>query len=164
MSQNKFLVPVGDLKVRHPQGGYLAPTGDHVVVDSYWRKRISDGSVIEAYEIHHGIVGSSGGEPFVAAADGSGEGCRVGAVAGTVWHGVLENDAFRRRYLAEVAHACGRRFVVASDISFAAERAARLDRLGDLVADHLDLVAVEELLAGPRPDLPHLRLSRSSSG
>lgn len=48
MSQNKFLVPVGDLKVRHPQGGYLAPTGDHVVVDSYWRKRISDGSVIEA--------------------------------------------------------------------------------------------------------------------
>lgn len=48
MSQNKFLVPVGDLKVRHPQGGYLASTGDHVVVDSYWRKRISDGSVIEA--------------------------------------------------------------------------------------------------------------------
>ncbi|MDZ7888537.1 MAG: DUF2635 domain-containing protein [Pseudomonas sp.] len=47
MSQNKFLVPVGDLKVRHPQGGYLAPAGDHVVVDSYWRKRISDGSVIE---------------------------------------------------------------------------------------------------------------------
>ena len=125
---------------------------------------LADGSVIEAYEIHHGIVGSSGGGPFVAAADGSGEGCRVGAVAGTVWHGVLENDAFRRRYLAEVAHACGRRFVVASDISFAAERAARLDRLGDLVADHLDLVAVEELLAGPRPDLPHLRLSRSSSG
>lgn len=47
MTENKYLVPVGELKVRHPQGGYLAQAGDHVVVDSYWRKRIAEGSVVE---------------------------------------------------------------------------------------------------------------------
>lgn len=47
MSQNKYLVPAEGLKVRHPQGGHLDPAGAHVVVDSYWRKRISDGSVVE---------------------------------------------------------------------------------------------------------------------
>lgn len=47
MSQNQYLIPAEGLLVRHPQGGYLAAKGDHVVVDSYWRKRISDGSVTE---------------------------------------------------------------------------------------------------------------------
>ena len=45
MSQNKYLVPVEGLKVRHPQGGHLDPAGAHVVVNGYWRKRISEGSV-----------------------------------------------------------------------------------------------------------------------
>ena len=40
------------------------------------------------------------GEPLVATDDGP-EGCRVGATWGTVWHGLLENDAYRRRFLAD---------------------------------------------------------------
>jgi len=115
---------------------------------------LDDGNVVEAYEIHHGVVERDGGVPFVGD-----EGCRRGPVAGTVWHGLLENDAFRRGYLVGVAAAAGRRFVVAPDVSFEAERRARLDRLGDLVADHLDLDAVERLLEAGNGPVPTVRLS-----
>lgn len=47
MSQTIYLMPVGDLKVRHPQGGHLPSEGDTVVLDTYWRRRIADGSVKE---------------------------------------------------------------------------------------------------------------------
>lgn len=115
---------------------------------------VGEGSVIvEGYEIHHGRIERDGGDPVIGD-----EGCRVGAVTGTVWHGLLENDGVRRSFLTDVARSCGRRFVVAPDVSFAAEREARLDRLGDLVAGHLDLEAVERLLDGGAPLLPTLRL------
>jgi len=47
MTQSAFLVPAEGLLVRHPQGGHLAAEGDTVVLDSYWRRRIADGSVTE---------------------------------------------------------------------------------------------------------------------
>jgi len=102
-----------------------------------------------AYEIHHGIVTRDrGAEPFL-------DGCRAGAVWGTAWHGTLENDAFRRAFLTEVAALSGREFAVSPDTDFAAQREARLDVLGDLVADHLDTAALCRLIsAGPPPGLP----------
>ena len=48
MSKTVYLVPAKGFKVRHPQGGHLADAGDTVVLDSYWRRRIAEGSVIEA--------------------------------------------------------------------------------------------------------------------
>ncbi|WP_137971866.1 DUF2635 domain-containing protein [Pseudomonas sp. F(2018)] len=47
MTQPKpeYLVPAEGLKVRHPQGGYLPPEGDYVVLDSYWRRQLADESV-----------------------------------------------------------------------------------------------------------------------
>ncbi|MBK3748268.1 DUF2635 domain-containing protein [Stutzerimonas balearica] len=45
MSQPVFLVPAEGLKVRHPLGGHLKPEGDFVVLDSYWHRRMADGSV-----------------------------------------------------------------------------------------------------------------------
>ena len=36
------------------------------------------------------------------------DGCRYGAVSGTLWHGILENDEFRRAYLTETARLAGR--------------------------------------------------------
>jgi hypothetical protein len=45
MSKPVYLVPAEGLKVRHPLGGHLKPEGDHVVLDSYWRRRIADQSV-----------------------------------------------------------------------------------------------------------------------
>lgn len=47
MSQPVFLVPAEGLKVRHPLGGHLKAEGDFVVLDSYWHRRLADGSVTE---------------------------------------------------------------------------------------------------------------------
>ncbi len=108
------------------------------------------GCTVIGYEIHHGVavVDEAAAEPFL-------DGCRSGAVWGTSWHGTMENDAFRRAFLAEVAALAGRDFVPAPGTDFGALREARLDLLGDLVADHLD---PDELLglisAGPPPGLP----------
>jgi adenosylcobyric acid synthase len=106
------------------------------------------GERVHAYEIHHGIVAVEGGEPFL-------DGCRTGAVWGTVWHGVLENDGFRRAFLTDVARTAGRAFTPVPDTDFAALREAQLDALGDLVENHLDTAALERLIeSGPPPGLP----------
>ncbi|MEW2549325.1 cobyric acid synthase [Streptomyces sp. NPDC047002] len=114
------------------------------------------GLPVEGYEIHHGVAEAEGGAPFVTYADGRApDGCVVGAVRGTHWHGVLENDAFRRAYLTGVAREAGRRFTVAQDTEFGALREAQLDRLADLVEEHADTAALLRLVeAGPPPGLP----------
>ena len=117
-------------------------------------RTLADGVVVSGYEIHHGTVIRDGGEPFFAD-----EGCRVEAVAGTVWHGLLENDSFRREYLTYVARVAGRSFTGAPDISFAAIREAKLDRLADLVARHLDGASIRKLLASGSDEMPPLRLT-----
>jgi len=61
-----------------------------------------------------------------------------------------------------VSSRCGRRFTVAPGTRFAAIREARLEVLGDLVAEHLDQDLVRELLeTGGRPGpAVTVRLSR----
>jgi adenosylcobyric acid synthase len=116
------------------------------------------GAPVAGYEIHHGIAevidpAGYGTESFL-------DGCRRGAVWGTSWHGVLENDEFRRAFLTEVAAQAGREFTPAPGTDFAALRQARLDVLGDLVADHLDTAALSRLIAdGPPPGMPSLLVS-----
>jgi adenosylcobyric acid synthase len=107
------------------------------------------GADVAGYEIHHGIATlDPGAEPFAG-------GCRTAATWGTSWHGTLENDAFRRAFLTEVAALAGRDFTVSPDTDFAALRQAQLDVLGDLVAGHLDTAALERLISGgPPPGLP----------
>ncbi|MFJ3215869.1 cobyric acid synthase [Kitasatospora sp. NPDC086801] len=110
------------------------------------------GQRVEGYEIHHGVVAVEGGEPFMSDDDGQGlDGCRVGSVWGTTWHGALENDGFRRELLREVAALAGRAFVPAPDTSFAEAREARLDRLGDLIEEHADTDALWKLIEGGVP-------------
>jgi adenosylcobyric acid synthase len=93
----------------------------------------------------------SGDRPLI-----EGEGSDAGVVLGTHWHGLLENDGFRRTLLARVAEQAGRTgFRAAPDTSFAAERAAQLDLLGDLVAQHLDTAALRDVIGhGAPPGLP----------
>ncbi|GCD87998.1 cobyric acid synthase [Nocardioides sp. LS1] len=81
------------------------------------------------YEIHHGRV--SGDQ-------------RSGAVLGTMVHGSLEDDATRAAFLAD---ALG----VASAASFPAARERRLDLLGDLVEEHLDVDALLSLARSGAP-------------
>jgi adenosylcobyric acid synthase len=106
------------------------------------------GEPVTAYEIHHGIVDVEGGEPFL-------DGCRLDAVWGTTWHGAMENDGFRRSFLADVARRDGRHFTPAPDVSFPALREEALDVLGDLVEEHLDTEAIWRLIeAGAPAGLP----------
>jgi adenosylcobyric acid synthase len=113
------------------------------------------GVPVAGYEIHHGIAevtdpAGYGTEPFL-------DGCRRGPVWGTSWHGALENDEFRRLFLAEVAALAGRDFTPAPGTSFAAIREERLDVLADLVAAHLDTAGLSRLIeGGPVPGLPAL--------
>jgi adenosylcobyric acid synthase len=110
----------------------------------------SYGAAVTAYEIHHGAVTveDAGAEPFL-------DGCRVASTWGTSWHGTLENDAFRRAFLTDVADLAGRNFTPAPDTSFAAMRQAHLDVMGDLVAAHLDTAALIRLIEnGPPAGLP----------
>ena len=87
--------------------------------------------------------------------EGSGtalDGCRYGAVSGTLWHGILENDDFRRAYLTETARLAGRNFAPAPDTSFAAARQAQFDTLANAVEEHLDTAALLRLIEqGPTP-------------
>ena len=113
------------------------------------------GAPVAGYEIHHGVaeITDPAAEPFL-------DGCRRGAVWGTSWHGALENDEFRRAFLAEVAALAGRDFTPAPGTDFAAVREARLDTLGDLIAGHLDTAALIRLISGgPVPGLPTLATS-----
>ena len=109
------------------------------------------GETVHGYEIHHGVVTvDDAAETFL-------DGARAGSVFGTTWHGALENDGFRRAFLAEVARIAGRRFVPAPDTDFAAVREARLDALGDLIVEHADTDALWRLIeSGPPSGLPVL--------
>jgi adenosylcobyric acid synthase len=81
------------------------------------------------YEIHHGrVVGSTS----------------AGAVHGTMVHGSLEDDGTRARFLTD---ALG----VASRASFPEARERRLDRLAELVEEHLDVDALLELATHGAP-------------
>ncbi|MFE2325912.1 cobyric acid synthase [Streptomyces sp. NPDC059385] len=108
------------------------------------------GEPVDGYEIHHGVAEVLGGEPFL-------DGCRVGSVWGTHWHGSLESDGFRRAFLREVAAAAGRRFVPAPDTSFSTLREEQLDLLGDLIEEHADTDALLRLIESGAPaELPFL--------
>lgn len=95
------------------------------------------------YEIHHGRVGLGAGDAFPG-------GLRMGNVFGTMWHGSLEGDAFRRAFLAEalgLAPTAGH----APAVSFARAREQRIDLLGRLVEEHLDVDALASLATNGAP-------------
>jgi adenosylcobyric acid synthase len=111
------------------------------------------GVPVRGYEIHHGRVRRFGGEPLLAGPAGE-EGCRRGTVAGLSWHGVFEGDELRRAFLAWVADCRGLDWVP-GERPFAEVRRRRLDLLGDLIAEHAEVAAIDRLLeAGAPPGLP----------
>ncbi|CAN3126586.1 cobyric acid synthase [Mycobacterium sp. smrl_JER01] len=104
-----------------------------------------EGATASGYEIHHGrITPGPDGDPFPG-------GLRCGPVFGTMWHGAFEGDALRARFLTETLR------VPASGASFPKAREHRLDLLGDLVEEHLDVDALLRLAEhGPPQGLPFL--------
>lgn len=105
---------------------------------------------LHGYEIHHGQVARAGDEDWL------GVGIRRGAVYGTHWHGLLDNDGVRRQWLADTAAAAGRDFAVADDVDVRARRDAQLDVMADLLTSHLDVDSMLELLSDGTPDRPTL--------
>jgi adenosylcobyric acid synthase len=86
------------------------------------------------YEIHHGRVSGS---------------LSAGPVVGTMVHGSLEDDAQRDAFMQ--AH-----LGLRAQAAFPAARERRLDLLGDLVEEHLDVSALLSLARTGVPSLPLL--------
>jgi adenosylcobyric acid synthase len=104
---------------------------------------------LSGYEIHHGQL------TRCAEVSWSEVGVVRDGVYGTHWHGLLDNDPFRRTWLADAAAAAGRhRFVVADDVDVPARRDAQLDLMADLLTTHLDVNAVCGLLENGPPARP----------
>jgi adenosylcobyric acid synthase len=97
------------------------------------------------YEIHHGrITRGAGVDDFLG-------GARAGHVFGTMWHGSLEGDELRAAFLRETLG------LAPSGVSFPAARQRRLDLLGQLVEQHLDVDALLTLVnRGAPAGLPFL--------
>jgi adenosylcobyric acid synthase len=115
------------------------------------------GAEVAGYEIHHGRVRREGGDPLFDTVEGT-EGCRSGATLGTSWHGILESDGFRRALLLWVTEERGLDWKP-GEMPFAAAREAQLEKLGNLVADHVDREALLRLIDEGQPSgLPVIRL------
>ncbi|HET7074042.1 MAG TPA: cobyric acid synthase [Mycobacterium sp.] len=110
---------------------------------------------LTGYEIHHGRLARCAQEAWFAV-DSEPQGIVRDAVFGTHWHGLLDNDDFRRAWLTRVADAAGRSGFVIAETNVAARRDAQLDLIADLLAAHLDVDAVLGLLDGPPPRRPHI--------
>jgi adenosylcobyric acid synthase len=101
------------------------------------------GQPVSGYEIHHGRLSVVDADPFPG-------GARSDGVFATMWHGSLESDGFRQAFLAEIATRAGRTRAP-SGVIFAERREARLDLLGDLVEEHLDVEALLDLATSGVP-------------
>jgi adenosylcobyric acid synthase len=119
------------------------------------RRGLADGLPVEGYQIHHGRVHASGGDPFVVLDRDVGpsdsvpgdevDGVRDGRVCGTTLHGVLDADTFRHSFLADVAERRGKRWI-SDGTSLAALRNVAIEQLADAFETHLDLAAIERII------------------
>lgn len=102
------------------------------------------GHPVEGYEIHHGVVTPSSGEEFPG-------GHAAGAVRGSIWHGTLESDDFRRALLADVAEASGSAWTPQVGATpFAARREGMIDILAGAIETHVDVEALLRIIEESR--------------
>jgi adenosylcobyric acid synthase len=126
------------------------------------------GAAVTGYEIHQGqVVWRDRDLPGLISLSGGGiEGAASGTIFGTHWHGAFECNDFRRRFLTLAAGIAGRHgFEVAPDTDYAALRTATVDRLGDMVEQHLDTDALWRLIEEGAPaGLPFIPPGASPTG
>ncbi|WP_460402306.1 cobyric acid synthase [Actinophytocola sediminis] len=119
------------------------------------------GEPVSGYEIHHGQITRRGAVPPLIEILGEPEGALTGPIAATHWHGLLDNDPFRRELLRWAAtHADRPHFRPAPDTDVTAAREAQLDLLADLVTTHLDTHSLTHLIEQGPPALPPLRVTQ----
>ena len=89
------------------------------------------GTRVEGYEIHHGVVDDDSSFPG---------GSVRGSTYGTIWHGTLECDQFRREWLTRVADAAGSPWRPTPHTEeFAVRRERMLDHLADQITEHVEV-------------------------
>ncbi|WP_025274462.1 cobyric acid synthase [Haloglycomyces albus] len=119
------------------------------------RAPLFDDAAVDAYSIRHGRPRPWGGESWLADDVDGAEGCRVGSILGTSWHGLLENNALRRAFLTRVARRRGLSFAP-GDVDFAQVRRNRLDAFADVLDEHLDMSYLFNLIQKGAPDNPFI--------
>jgi adenosylcobyric acid synthase len=102
---------------------------------------------IELDDVYGAEVGGAASEP---AAAGDATPGALPTVLGTSLHGLFEEDAFRVAFVTAVARRRGKRFAPAG-VSFASARQAQLDRFADLAEAHLDMSALQAIMAAGAP-------------
>ena len=114
------------------------------------RRGCALGAAVHGYEIHHGVTARGAVTPWLDL-DGEAEGAYDDArgVFGTNLHGLFEADGFRHRFLLDVARRGGITYTPIPT-SFAAARDEQLDRLADLLEEHLDMAAIDRLIQEAR--------------
>ena len=95
------------------------------------------GHAVDGYTIHHGRPAvDAGAEPFLG-------GAHAGSVWGTMWHGSLESDGFRRAWLAAVAREAGSAWEPRDGGGFQALRELMIETTADAIEEH---IRVDDLL------------------
>jgi adenosylcobyric acid synthase len=137
------------------EGLGLLPTRTEFEAEKLSRPRngLALGESVSGYEIRQGrpVVTADATEPFAVLDDTFGteaEGvlAEAGRLAGTNLHGLFESDTFRQAFLAGVARRRAKAWGP-SAARFGVERQAQIDRLADLIATHLDMEAIYDLIA-----------------
>ncbi len=104
------------------------------------------GEAVVGYQIHHGRVAPTGPVDGWLKLNGAADGARSGHVYGTTLHGLFDADAFRHRFLRDVAHRAGATFTPGR-LTPAQHRLDELDRLADHFEATLDIEAICALIA-----------------
>ncbi len=108
---------------------------------------------IDAYEIHMGETAARGeGQPAFEIVSRNGRPVSVGdgwispdrRIRGTYLHGLFDNDAFRRSFLSEITQT--RQAGESPAWSFRDFQETQLDRLADLMRQHLDLAGIRAMM------------------
>ncbi len=110
------------------------------------------------YEIHHGVITRGpGAHAWVHLNQAGDEPEEEGAIdgdearfMGTSLHGLFESDQFRATFLIEIGRRSDKCFMP-QGVAFIGARNLQLDRLADLLEAHLDLDAIEALIAQGAP-------------
>lgn len=108
------------------------------------------GVPVEGYEIHHGRIHPRDDDRWLSlraqraaskppAREEFLGGLRVGQTWGTMWHGALESDAFRRAWLGAIAEATGREWTPSAAPGFAERREIMLETMADALEEHTDV-------------------------
>ncbi len=122
--------------------GWLRGVSTEFAADKLLRQR--RGPEASGYQIHHGRV--SGGVGWVPLPDEiEGAVSPDGRVRGTTLHGLFEHDAFRERFLVELAQRRGKHFAP-TGVVFAHARVRRFDIIADAIEEHLDVAALVRLI------------------